>query len=186
MQFCCPERLRDGERCIHTFLCCLQFPLLGATPTASRRHHPTQTIMLNSEWLQATNPYLGFHMLRLELSGFGFHTWQCHSAGFSLHSWSTCSFTRPLSVHRLHVSFGNPNHPSSVLSLFYLLCFVAWEFWRAACGEVQASGGRHTQERKIRTIQIETTTDRVDQRRTELAAWHIPCFWQRWRSLQYG
>jgi len=170
MQFCRPERLVDGERCIHTFLCCLQFPLLGVHADCSAAASSTQTNMLNLEWIQVTYPSLGLHILRAEHSGFGFHTWQCHSAGFSLHGWSTCSFVlATLGTSDCTLSFGSPNHPPNIFSFLFLflLCFLLLGFWRAACGEVQASEGEVHTRGGIRTIQIETTANRIEQWRID-------------------
>ena len=169
MQFCRPERLVDGERCIHTFLCCLQCPLLGvsAVPAASS----TQTTMLDSEWLQVTYPSLGLRMLREGHSGSGFHTWQCHSAGFSFHGWSTCSFIlATLGTSNCTLSIGSPNHPPNIflLCFLFLLCFSLLGIWRTACGEVQASGDELHRRGRIRTIQIDITANRIERRRMEL------------------
>ena len=172
MQFCRPERLVDGERCIHTFLCCLQCPLLGvsAVPAASS----TQTTMLDSEWLQVTYPSLGLHMLRAGHSGFGFHTWQCHSAGFSLHGWSTCSFIpATLGTSDCTLSFGSPNHPPNIFLFFlFLLCFLLLGIWGRLVGRFKHQETRLHRRGRFRTIQIEMTANRIEQWRIDQETQH--------------
>jgi len=148
MQLCCPEHLRDGERCIRTFLCCLQFPLLGVYADCFSAALSTQTTMLNSEWLQVIYPSLGLHMLRAEHSGFGSHTWQCHSAGFSLYGWSTCSFyLATFGTSDCTLSFGTPNHsPCFLLFLLLLLCFRYLGSGVRLVGRSKHPGTRHTGE----------------------------------------
>jgi hypothetical protein len=151
MQLCRPERLRDGERCIRTFLCCLQFPLLGVHADCFSAALSTQTTMLNSEWLQVTYPSLGLHMLRAGHSGFGSHTWQCHSAGFWLHGWSICSFyLATFGTSDCTLSFGIPNHPPCFLLFFLLLlCFRYLGSGGRLVGRFKHPGTKYTGEEEF-------------------------------------